>query len=110
HEMHASYSVSVVTVPAISPTDGFEPTATLTNPVVSPSLASDFCVLPLTCRLNFPVSPGNGNRSFVTVTRGLRLFVIVQSTTAPASSVPSESGPELLDDALLSPGHEIEAS
>ena len=46
----------------------------------------------------------------MTVTRGLRLFVIVQSTTAPAASAPSESGPELLEDAVLSPVHAIDDS
>ena len=65
--------------------------------------------MPLTCRSNRPPSP-DGTSSLVTVTRGLRVFVIVQSTTSPAASVPTESGPELDDDALLSPEHSIEDS
>jgi hypothetical protein len=46
----------------------------------------------------------------VTFTRGLLLFVIVQSTVWPALSVPTESGPEFEEDAELSPVHEIDAS
>ena len=78
------------------------PVATFTKPVVPPWLASTFFVTPSIWRSNVPLSL-DGSSFLTTSRRGLRLFVIVQSTTSPAASVPSESGPASDDDALLSP-------
>ena len=47
---------------------------------------------------------------FVTLTRGFRLFVTVQSTTSPAASSPTESGPASEPEASLSPEQTIDDS
>ena len=82
HEMLEVYSPKLVPVPAVSPTVWL-PTLTVFAPVVPPLPTLAACVVLSIWRLNFPASFAGASDLVTVSVPGFRVFVIVQTTSAP---------------------------